>query len=94
MVLSSTDDCKWILDSGCSFHMTPNGLWFQKFIELEKGFGKRSCKITGFGKVKFCLHDATKSMVVKIEISLKIGKRNMNRKSGDRNTDRKILQIL
>jgi len=33
-------------------------------------------------------------MVVKIEILLKIGKENINRKSEDRNTDRKILQIL
>jgi len=33
-------------------------------------------------------------MVVKIEILLKIGKENINRKSEDRNIDRKILQIL
>lgn len=29
MVSSSVDNCEWILDSGCSFHMTPNCLWFQ-----------------------------------------------------------------
>jgi len=34
------------------------------------------------------------SKVVKIEILLKIGKENINRRSEDRNTDCKILQIL
>jgi len=33
-------------------------------------------------------------MVVKINILLKIEKENINRKSEDRNTDSKILQIL
>ena len=34
------------------------------------------------------------TMVVKIEILFKIGKGSMDCKSGDRNTDRKILQNL
>jgi len=34
------------------------------------------------------------SKVVKIEILLKIGKKHVDHKSEDRNTDRKILQML
>jgi len=43
MVSSSVDDYEWIMDSRCSFHMTPNCLWFQEFTELEEG-----SKLLGF----------------------------------------------
>lgn len=37
MTLSSVDDYEWIMNSRCSFNMTPNHLWFQEFTKLEGG---------------------------------------------------------
>ena len=50
---SSTSD--WIMDSGCSFHMTPNRTWFEEFVQ-EDGVtvllgNNKSCKVQGSGLV-------------------------------------------
>ncbi|KAL5555285.1 hypothetical protein UlMin_037521 [Ulmus minor] len=31
----------WIMDSGCSFHMTPNGGWFEDYKEINGGQGEK-----------------------------------------------------
>lgn len=49
MVSSGKSDGKWIMDSGCLFHMTPNKPWFEKFTELQGGSvllgNSKPCKI-------------------------------------------------
>lgn len=53
------DEC--ILDSGCSFHMSPNKEWFKDFNANETGIvymgNNHTCKIMGFGNITLKLHD-------------------------------------
>lgn len=50
----------WILDSGCTFHMTPNKNWIKDFkpIDSENVLlgDNKSCKIMGSGSVRIRLH--------------------------------------
>ncbi|CAN0919525.1 hypothetical protein LINGRAHAP2_LOCUS31501, partial [Linum grandiflorum] len=52
---TTLDEAEWVLDSGCSHHMTGNKYLFYSFQDKEKGkvsFGdNRSCKILGFGQI-------------------------------------------
>ena len=40
---------EWVLNSGCSFHMSPNYEWFQTFKEINGGIvllcNNKACKI-------------------------------------------------
>ncbi|CAN0881939.1 Retrovirus-related Pol polyprotein from transposon TNT 1-94, partial [Linum grandiflorum] len=49
------EDAEWVLDSGCSHHMTGNKNLFYTFQSKERGkvsFGdNRSSKILGFGEI-------------------------------------------
>src|ERR1044072_32213 len=51
----------WILDSGCSYHMTPHREWFHSFREGDFGFvylgDDKTCAITGMGQVKVALEE-------------------------------------
>ena len=46
----------WILDSGCTFHMTPNRDWFSTYEPMHKGAvllgNNASCKVAGIGTVR------------------------------------------
>ena len=52
---------EWILDSGCSFHMSPNRSWFINFDEHESGTvymgNNNTCTVQGIGDIKLKLHD-------------------------------------
>jgi len=52
---------KWIMDSGCSFHMCPNIDWFQNFSTKETGTifmgNNHSCSIKGICDIFMKLHD-------------------------------------
>uniref|UniRef100_A0A803PS03 Retrovirus-related Pol polyprotein from transposon TNT 1-94 n=1 Tax=Cannabis sativa TaxID=3483 RepID=A0A803PS03_CANSA len=52
---------EWILDSGCSFHMTPNKDLFTHFEESSVGTvllgNNKACKIIGTGTVNMKMHD-------------------------------------
>jgi len=67
MVGSGKSDAESIMDSGCSFHMTPNKLWFEKFIELQGGSmllgNNKPCKIQGIGSIKLKLHDGSEKII-------------------------------
>ena len=45
----------WILDSGCTFHMTPNWDWFSTYEPMHKGVvsmgNNASCKVASIGTV-------------------------------------------
>ena len=52
---------KWIVDSGCSFHMSPNKTWFKNFSAKESGTvymgNNHTCKVLGIGDIALKLHD-------------------------------------
>ncbi|KAG8503607.1 hypothetical protein CXB51_001802 [Gossypium anomalum] len=56
LLVASINDSKvskeWILDSGCTFHMSPNRDWFTTYETVSEGVvfmgNNASCKITGY----------------------------------------------
>ncbi|KAG8478507.1 hypothetical protein CXB51_028390 [Gossypium anomalum] len=52
---------EWILDSGCTFHMSPNRDWFITYEMVSEGVvlmgNNTSCKITGVGTIKVKMFD-------------------------------------
>ena len=55
------DSDEWILDSGCTFHMTPNKTFFQTFesvdVENVTMRNNTTCKVVGVGSVKMKIFD-------------------------------------
>lgn len=53
----------WVLDSGCSFHMTPYRELFESFQEVTRGVvileNNKACKFLGIGTVELILDDGT-----------------------------------
>ena len=51
----------WILDSGCTFHMTPNWGWFSTYEPMHKGVvlmgNNASCKEAGIGTIHIRMFD-------------------------------------
>lgn len=50
----------WILDCGCTYHMSPNKSWFEQFKPGEGGKvllgNNNSCKVLGMGTVRIKAH--------------------------------------
>ncbi|KAG8483857.1 hypothetical protein CXB51_023418 [Gossypium anomalum] len=65
LLVASVNDSKvskeWILDSGCTFHMSPNRDWFTTYETVSEGVvlmgNNTSCKIAGVGTIKVKLFD-------------------------------------
>ncbi|KAL5563211.1 hypothetical protein UlMin_032958 [Ulmus minor] len=61
VVSTKHSDRHWIMDSGCSFHMTPNGGWFEDYKEINGGQvllgNNKPCKVIGIGSVRIKTHD-------------------------------------
>ena len=57
----------WILDSGCTYHMTPVREWFFDFKELDGGVvymgDDNTCKIKGIGSIKLRNDDGSTKIV-------------------------------
>ncbi|KAE8735061.1 hypothetical protein F3Y22_tig00000477pilonHSYRG00233 [Hibiscus syriacus] len=53
----------WILDSGCSYHITPNREWFSTYILVKSGSvylgDYRCCNIVGIGDVRIKMYDGS-----------------------------------
>ncbi|GMI95059.1 hypothetical protein HRI_003175200 [Hibiscus trionum] len=53
----------WILDSGCSYHITPNKEWFSTYMSVNFGSvylgDDRCCNIVGIGEVRNKIYDGT-----------------------------------
>ena len=51
----------WILDSGCTFHMTTSRGWFSTYKSVHKGAvlmgNNASCKVEGIGTVRIRMFD-------------------------------------
>ncbi|KAG8499626.1 hypothetical protein CXB51_006086 [Gossypium anomalum] len=65
LLVTSVNDSKvseeWILDSGCTFHMSPNRGWFTTYETVSEGVvlmgNNASCKIAGVGTIKVKMFD-------------------------------------
>ncbi|KAG8481450.1 hypothetical protein CXB51_026306 [Gossypium anomalum] len=65
LLVVSVNDSKvseeWILDSGCTFHISPNRDWFTTYETVSEGAvligNNASCKITGVGTIKVKMFD-------------------------------------
>ncbi|KAG8503733.1 hypothetical protein CXB51_001751 [Gossypium anomalum] len=65
LLVTSVNDSKvneeWILDSGCTFHMSPNRDWFTTYETVSEGVvfmgNTASCKIAGVGTIKVKMFD-------------------------------------
>ncbi|KAG8501441.1 hypothetical protein CXB51_003771 [Gossypium anomalum] len=65
LLVASVNDSKvseeWILDSGCTFHMSPNRDWFITYETVSEGVvlmgNNASCKIAGVGTIKVKMFD-------------------------------------
>ncbi|KAG8486119.1 hypothetical protein CXB51_019467 [Gossypium anomalum] len=65
LLVTSVNDSKvskeWILNSGCTFHMSPNRDWFTTYEMVSEGDvlmgNNASCKITGVGTIKVKMFD-------------------------------------
>ena len=51
----------WVLDSACSFHMTPHKDWFNTYKSVNYGFvlmgNDATCKVVGIGTIKIKMFD-------------------------------------
>ena len=61
LVTDRDSGVEWILDSGCTFHMSPIRSYFDTFEELDGGrvlMGNNAvCNVEGIGTIKLKLHD-------------------------------------
>ncbi|KAM1684607.1 hypothetical protein ACFXTN_032657 [Malus domestica] len=63
LTTSSSFDCatKWVLDTGCTHHMTPHKDWFSSLKEFDGGVvfmgGDNPCTTKRIGTVRLKLHD-------------------------------------
>ncbi|KAL8550371.1 hypothetical protein ACS0TY_008987 [Phlomoides rotata] len=65
-------DDKWVLDSGCTFHMCPNECWFKNLEKLNGesvllGNGK-SCKVKGIGSIRIKMFDGADKILSKVRL--------------------------
>ena len=54
-VIEGKDSGCWIMDSGCSFHMSPNLEWFDSIVETTGSVvlgNNQVCSIRGIGSVR------------------------------------------
>lgn len=52
---------EWVLDSRCSFHMSPHKDWFQDLYEYQGGMvlldDNKACKVSGIGSIRVKMFD-------------------------------------
>lgn len=70
MVSEKNPETKWIMDSGCSWHMTPNRSWFEQFSDQADGLvllgDNKPCKIEGIGSIRFKFHDGAERILTEV----------------------------
>ncbi|KAG8362995.1 hypothetical protein BUALT_BualtUnG0016000 [Buddleja alternifolia] len=69
-VSNNNSENEWILDSGCTFHMTPNRGWFDEFTKLEGGSvllgNNKSCKVQGIGSVRIKMFNGIEKVLKQV----------------------------
>ena len=67
VVSTNNTDKNWRMDSGCSFHMTPNKWWFETLNEFDGGqvmLGNNKCwEIKGVGTMRIKFHDGIEKVL-------------------------------
>ncbi|KAG8474612.1 hypothetical protein CXB51_031249 [Gossypium anomalum] len=84
LLVASVNDSKvseeWILDSGCTFHMSPNRDWFTTYGTVSEGIvlmgNNTSCKIASVGTIKAKMFDGVVRTLSDVRHVLKL-KRNL-----------------
>ncbi|KAL5538614.1 hypothetical protein UlMin_043099 [Ulmus minor] len=80
LVASTSHSDKWIIDSGCSFHMTSNDKWFEDYKEIDQGQvflgNENPCKVIGIGSVRIKTHDGFERILPNVRHVPKL-KRNL-----------------
>ena len=71
LVVSTIEsDRNWILDSGCSFYMTPHRDWFEMFQSVNNGQvllgNNKSCEIQGIGTVRIKMFDGIERVLQQV----------------------------
>ncbi|RZB80703.1 Retrovirus-related Pol polyprotein from transposon TNT 1-94 [Glycine soja] len=70
MVSEKNPETKWIMNSGCSWHMTPNRSWFEQFSDQADGFvllgDNKPCKIEEIGSIRFKFHDGAERILTEV----------------------------
>lgn len=59
-------DQSWVLDSGCSFHVTPNKAWFDTLQEVGGQVvlgNNKTCPVLDIGTIRLILHDGTQKIL-------------------------------
>ena len=63
MVLEKAENEVWIMDSGCSYHMTPNKHSFLNYQEINGGKvllgNDHECRVLGVGDIRLKTHNNT-----------------------------------
>lgn len=61
---------EWIMDSGCTWHMTPNKDLFKELCDQDGGYvllgNTKACKIVSVGSVRFKLHDESIRLLTEV----------------------------
>ncbi|KAI5682399.1 hypothetical protein M9H77_03627 [Catharanthus roseus] len=73
----------WILDSDCTFHMTPNKHWFSDFKTLDHGkvfMGNNEvCDIKGIGNIFIKMHDGVTRKLIENGVTERMNRTIMDR---------------
>ncbi|KAE8696421.1 GDSL esterase/lipase APG [Hibiscus syriacus] len=61
---------EWILDSGCTYHMSPNREWFSDLVELNVGVvymgNDNACKTVGIGSIRLKNQDGSNRVLTDV----------------------------
>ena len=64
------DHEEWILDSGCTYHMSPNKSWFMDYSEINGGSvmmgNDHKCQVVGIGNIAIRNSDGTIKVLNKV----------------------------
>ena len=70
LLVSGRDAEEWVLDTGCTFHMTPRRDLFRGFKELSSGFVKMGndtySLVKGIGSIKIINNDGTQVVLTDV----------------------------
>ena len=66
---------KWVLDSGCSFHISPYRDWFKAYNGGTIIFGNNApCKVTGIGSIRLRTTDGRRLTLTRVQRVPALGK--------------------
>ncbi|KAL5580404.1 hypothetical protein UlMin_012846 [Ulmus minor] len=69
---------KWILDSGCTYHMCPNREWFKNFRKINGGKdflgNNTSCQVIGIGDVQLKMFNGVTRLLQNVRYLLELRK--------------------